>query len=99
MAVKEIARNKKAYHDYFIEDTFEAGLVLQGTEIKSLRNGKASFQDAYISFSNGEAWIKGLHIAVYTFGTYNNHDADRTLPPQAFPWRALRESNPQPSDP
>ena len=77
MAVKEIARNKKAYHDYFIEDTYEAGLVLQGTEIKSLRNGKASFQDAYISFSEGEAWIKGLHIAVYTFGTYNNHDADR----------------------
>ena len=77
MAVKEIARNKRAYHDYFIEDTYEAGIVLRGTEIKSLRSGKASFQDAYISFAGGEAFIKGLHISAYSFGTYNNHDEDR----------------------
>ena len=77
MGRKEIAVNKKAYHDYFIEDTYEAGLVLMGTEIKSIRKGKAQFKDAYISFTNGEAFIKGMHISEYKEGNRFNHDETR----------------------
>ena len=77
MGRKEIAVNKKAYHDYFIEDTYEAGLVLMGTEIKSIRKGKAQFKDAYISFMNGEAFIKGMHISEYKEGNRFNHDETR----------------------
>ena len=77
MAIKEIANNRKARHDYFIEDTIEAGIVLYGTEIKSIRNGKASFNDAYISFYKGEAILKGLHISAYSHGNRFNHDEDR----------------------
>jgi len=69
--------NRKAYHDYFFEDKFIAGMVLTGTEIKSLRNGKASFNDSYCYFNDGELFVKSLHIAEYTFGTYNNHDPVR----------------------
>ena len=65
--------NKKAYYDYFIEDKFIAGLVLAGTEIKSLRAGKASFNDSYCIFDQGELFVKSLHISEYSYGTYANH--------------------------
>ncbi len=65
--------NKKAYYEYFFEATYTAGLVLQGTEIKSLRSGKASFNDSYCIFDNGELFVKSLHISEYAFGTYANH--------------------------
>jgi SsrA-binding protein len=68
-----IASNKKARHDYLIEDTFEAGLVLTGTEVKSLRQGRASLVDGYADIQDGEAWLLGVHIPEYTEGTWNNH--------------------------
>jgi SsrA-binding protein len=66
--------NRKAYHEYFFEQTFTAGIVLQGTEIKSLRTGKASFNDSYCVFYKGELFVKSLHISEYAFGTYANHE-------------------------
>ncbi|AMC92768.1 SsrA-binding protein [Erysipelothrix larvae] len=72
-----IAKNRKAYHDYFINDTFEAGLVLTGTEIKSIRQGHVQLKESYISIRDGEAWIKGMHIAPYDFGNRFNHDETR----------------------
>lgn len=66
--------NKKAYYEYFFEDTFTAGIVLAGTEIKSLRTGKASFNDSYCAFFNGELFVRNLHISEYAFGTYTNHE-------------------------
>ena len=75
--MKDIAVNKKAYHDYFIEDTYEAGMSLMGSEIKSIRNGKVSLKEAYVSFVGGEAFIKDMHIAQYQDASYNNHDETR----------------------
>ena len=75
--MKDIAVNKKAYHDYFIEDTYEAGLVLVGSEIKSIRQGKVSLKEAYVSFKDGEAFVKGMNIAIYKDASYNNHDESR----------------------
>jgi SsrA-binding protein len=69
--------NRKAYYEYFFEAKYIAGLVLTGTEIKSLRNGKASFNDSFCYFTKGELFVKSLHIAEYSFGTYNNHDTVR----------------------
>lgn len=69
--------NRSAYHEFFIEDTYVAGMVLAGTEVKSLREGKASFNDSYCLFHKGELWIKSLYIAEYTHGTDNNHIATR----------------------
>ena len=66
--------NKAAYYEYFIEDKYDAGMVLTGTEVKSLRDGRASFNDSYCYFHKGELWIKSLHIAEYSHGTVNNHD-------------------------
>ena len=66
--------NRKAYHEYFFELKYIAGLVLAGTEIKSLRAGKASFNDSYCYFDKGELYVKSLHISEYSFGTYNNHE-------------------------
>lgn len=66
--------NKKAYYEYFFEATYTAGLVLRGTEIKSLRSGKASFNDSYCIFDRGELYVKSLHISEYAFGTYTNHE-------------------------
>ncbi len=66
--------NRKAYHEFFFEDTYTAGMVLQGTEIKSLRKGKASFNDSYCLFDKGELYVKSLHISEYAFGTYTNHE-------------------------
>ena len=74
---KIIAVNRKASHDYSLEERFEAGLVLTGTEIKSIRQGKAQFKDAYVSFISGEAWIKEMHIAAYDHGNQFNHDETR----------------------
>lgn len=65
--------NKKAFHDYYFENTYTAGIVLAGTEIKSLRTGKASFNDSYCQFHKGELFVKSLHISEYAYGTYTNH--------------------------
>lgn len=73
-----IARNKRARHDYHILDTWEAGLVLTGTEVKSLRDGKASLVDAYGIVKNGEVYLLNLHISQYKQGSYNNHEPTRT---------------------
>jgi len=70
--------NRQATFTYFIEDKFEAGLQLLGTEVKSLREGKASFNDAYCLLEEGEVWIKSLHIAPYSHGSHANHDPIRT---------------------
>nr|WP_280940279.1 SsrA-binding protein SmpB [Anaerorhabdus furcosa] len=77
MSEKLIALNRRASHDYFLEDRFEAGLVLVGTEIKSIRQGKVQFKDAFISFVEGEAFIKEMHIAQYDHGNQFNHDETR----------------------
>ncbi len=74
---KLVAQNKKARHDYAIEDTFEAGIVLTGTEVKSLRQGRCSLADAYASVQDGEVWLLGAHIPEYADGTRANHDPDR----------------------
>ena len=71
---KVVANNKKAYHDYTIEETFEAGIVLQGTEIKSIRQGKINLKDSYIRIMNGEASVYGMHISPYEQGNIFNHD-------------------------
>lgn len=78
MGQKTVAVNRKAYHDYFIEEEYEAGIVLVGTEIKSLRNMLVQIKDAYISFIDGEAWIKDMYIPKYDFGNRFNHDETRT---------------------
>jgi SsrA-binding protein len=70
---KLIAQNRKARHEYFIEDVFEAGLVLTGTEVKSLRAGRATLADAFADISDGEVWLHGAHIPEYLQGTWNNH--------------------------
>jgi len=68
-----VARNKKARHDYHIDDTYEAGLSLTGTEVKSLRAGRASLVDGWVAIDRGEAWLEGVHIPEYTEGTWTNH--------------------------
>ena len=75
---KLIASNKKALHEYFIMQKFEAGLMLTGTEVKSLRDGKANLKDAYVIFKNDEAFLFGAHISPYTHGNLQNHDPERT---------------------
>ncbi|QSO54717.1 SsrA-binding protein SmpB [Alicyclobacillus curvatus] len=74
---KSLAQNRKAYHDYFIEDTFEAGLVLSGTEIKSIRKGSANLRDAYAQVQNGEVWVYNMHVSPYEQGNRFNHDPTR----------------------
>jgi len=74
---KIVAQNKKARHDYHIEDTYEAGLVLVGTEVKSLRMGRASLVDGFVDIDGHEAWLHGVHIPEYTQGTWTNHAARR----------------------
>jgi SsrA-binding protein len=75
---KVVAQNRKARHDYAIEDVYEAGLVLQGTEVKSLRLGRVSLVDAFGRIRDGEVWLEGLHIAEYTQGTWTNHEPRRS---------------------
>ncbi|MDE6329393.1 MAG: SsrA-binding protein SmpB [Muribaculaceae bacterium] len=70
-------KNKRAHFDYEISDTYTAGMVLTGTEIKSIRESRASLSDSYCIVENGEVWIKGMHIAEYFYGTYNNHATRR----------------------
>lgn len=70
---KVVATNRKARHDYAIEDTYEAGLVLTGSEVKSLREGRASLVDGYAFIDKGEAWLDAVHIPEYVGGTWNNH--------------------------
>lgn len=75
---KAIATNRKARHNYTILEEFEAGVVLLGTEVKSLRQGKASLVDAFATVDNGEVWLRGLHIPEYTQGSWTNHAPRRT---------------------
>jgi SsrA-binding protein len=75
---KVVARNRKAYHDYLIEDTFEAGMVLSGTEVKSLRAGRASLVDGYATVRSGEVWLEAVHIPEYTEATWTNHPPRRS---------------------
>ncbi|MDD4437232.1 MAG: SsrA-binding protein SmpB [Tissierellia bacterium] len=74
MADKIVAKNKKAYHEYFIEDKYEAGLVLVGTEVKSIRQGKVNLKDCYVSIKNGEAFVYNMHISPYEKGNIYNVD-------------------------
>ena len=74
---KIIAENRKARFDYFIEDTYECGIVLEGTEVKSVKNGNISFPDAFAEIKNGEVWVKNFHISEYSFSSIFNHDPDR----------------------
>ena len=71
---KIACENRKARHDYFIHDTFETGLVLQGTEVKSLRAGKANLKDSYGEIKNGEIWVQNMHVSPYEQGNIFNHD-------------------------
>lgn len=74
---KLIASNKKAYHDYFVLQKFEAGIVLTGTEVKSLREGRAQLKDSYVHVERGEAYLFSAHISPYTHGNRENHDPER----------------------
>lgn len=77
MGIKIIATNKKAYHDYFIDETFEAGIALTGTEVKSIREGKVNLKEAFCRIKNGEVFINNMNIAVYEFGNRENHEPTR----------------------
>jgi len=77
-AIKLVASNKKAYHDFFIEETLEAGMALVGTEVKSLREGRANFKDSYAQVKAGEVFIIGCHIPPYSHGNIMNTDPERT---------------------
>ena len=73
-SMKLVANNKKAYHDYFVDEKFEAGLVLHGTEVKSLRLGKCSIKESFIRIEDGEVWVYGMHISPYEMGNIFNKD-------------------------
>ncbi len=77
-AVKVIANNKKAYHDYFIDEKYECGIELSGTEVKSIRMGHCSIKEAFVRIENGEVWIRGMHISPYEKGNIFNKDPLRT---------------------
>lgn len=87
-------KNRKARHDYHVEDTFEAGIVLKGTEVKSIRDGKASLHEAFAYLHNGEVWLKNMYIKPYEHGSYYNHDErrDRKL---LFKKKEIREIDKQ----
>ncbi len=70
-------RNRSAFHEYFIEDKYDAGMVLTGTEVKALRSGKASFNDSFCTIDREEVWLRNLHISEYEYGTYANHPPTR----------------------
>ena len=74
---RQIATNRKAFHEYFIEDTLEAGLVLPGSEIKSVRAGKVNLRDSYVAIRNDEAWLIGTHIAGYAQASFQDHEPRR----------------------
>jgi SsrA-binding protein len=73
-----VAQNRKARHDYHIHDTYEAGIVLNGTEVKSLREGRANLTDAFATVDDGEVWLRAAHIPEYSHGSWTNHSARRT---------------------
>lgn len=75
--VKIIAQNKKAYFDYFVEEKYECGIALEGTEVKSVKNGNVSFADSFAEILNGEVWMRNFHISEYKFSSVFNHDPDR----------------------
>jgi SsrA-binding protein len=75
--IKVIATNRRAFHDYFIDEKVEAGIALTGTEIKSVREGRVNLRDAYADFAGGEAWLRGAHIAPYDNGNRYNHEPTR----------------------
>ncbi|MFC1816799.1 SsrA-binding protein SmpB [Thermodesulfobacteriota bacterium] len=72
--IKIVTQNRKARHDYFIEDEYEAGMVLLGTEVKSLRNGRVNLKDSYARIQNGEVFVHQMHIGPYPFATFDNHE-------------------------
>jgi SsrA-binding protein len=74
---KQIATNRKAYHDYFLEDTYEAGIALTGTEIKSVRAARVNLRDGFVILRNREAWLVNVHISPYDFGNRENHEPRR----------------------
>lgn len=76
-ADRVVTQNRRAFHDYFIEEQLETGIVLSGTEIKSIREGKATISEAYVRIQNGELWLIGSHITPYSHGSWTNHDPDR----------------------
>jgi SsrA-binding protein len=76
--IKILIKNKKAYHDYFIEETVEAGLVLAGSEVKSIRGGKANIKDAFVRIQSNEAFVHGMHVSPYEKGSVYNEDPMRT---------------------
>ena len=75
--VKPVANNRKALHDYFIEDTYEAGIALTGTEIKSVRAARVNLRDGFVQIKNGDAWLLNVHISPYDFGNRENHEPRR----------------------
>jgi SsrA-binding protein len=78
MSIKLIANNKKAYHDYFIDDVYEAGIALQGTEVKALRLGNANLKDSFCRIRGGEVFVDNMHISPYEMGNRENHDPTRS---------------------
>lgn len=77
MGIKVIATNKRAYHDYFIDETFEAGIVLTGTEVKSIRAGKVNLKESFCRIKDGEVFINNMNVSPYDFGNRENHDPTR----------------------
>lgn len=75
--LKVVATNREAYHNYFILETYEAGIALTGTEVKSIRAGKATLKDGYVRVADGEAWLINVHISPYSHGNRQNHEPDR----------------------
>lgn len=76
-SVKIIAQNKKARFDYFVEEKYECGIVLEGTEVKSVKDGSVSFQDSFAEIQNGELWMRNFHISEYKYSSVFNHNPDR----------------------
>src|SRR5712692_7000101 len=74
---RDVAVNRRAYHDYFIDEKYEAGLMLTGTEVKSVRNGRANLRDGFVRIDNGEAWLENVHISPYAQGNLMNHEPMR----------------------
>jgi SsrA-binding protein len=72
-----VTQNRRAFHEYFIDEQLETGIVLTGTEIKSIREGKATISEAYVRIDNGELWLVGSHVTPYSHGSWTNHDPDR----------------------
>ena len=71
---RDVAVNRRAYHDYFIDEKYEAGVMLTGTEVKSVRNGRCNLRDGYVRIDNGEAWLENVHISPYAQGNLMNHE-------------------------